>query len=32
VVLDLRVVWLSGVWEQAWKAHLEGGVKMNLHT
>jgi hypothetical protein len=32
VILDLRVVWLSGVWDQAWKAHLEEGVKMNLDT
>jgi hypothetical protein len=32
VVLTLRVVWLSGVWEQAWKAHLEDGTKMNLDT
>jgi hypothetical protein len=30
VILDLRVVWLSGVWEQAWKAHIEEGVKRNL--
>lgn len=32
VVLDLRVVWLSGVWEQAWRAHIEEGVNMNLDT
>jgi hypothetical protein len=30
VILDLRVVWLSGVWEQAWQAHLEEGVNRNL--
>jgi hypothetical protein len=32
VVLTLRVVWLSGVWEEAWKKHIEGGVKMNLDS
>ena len=32
VILNLRVVWLSGVWDQAWKAHLEEGVKINLGT
>ncbi len=32
VVLTLRVVWLSGVWEQAWKSHIQGSVKMNLDT
>jgi hypothetical protein len=32
VIMTLRVVWLSGVWEQAWKAHLEEGVSVNLGT
>jgi hypothetical protein len=32
VVLTLRAVWLSGVWKEAWKAHLEEGTKMNLDT
>jgi hypothetical protein len=32
VVLNLRVVWLSGVWDQVWKAHLEEGVNINLDT
>ena len=27
VVLDLRVVWLSGVWEKAWDAHLEQATR-----
>ena len=27
VVLDLRVVWLSGVWEMAWDAHLEQATR-----
>jgi hypothetical protein len=25
VVLTLRVIWLSGVWEQAWRAHIGEG-------
>jgi hypothetical protein len=33
VVLDLRVVWLSGVWKQAWKAHLEqASASLNVTT
>jgi hypothetical protein len=33
VVLDLRVVWLSGVWKQAWKAHLEQATaNLNVTT
>jgi hypothetical protein len=28
VVLTLRVAWLSGVWEQTWKAHIEEGTNM----
>jgi hypothetical protein len=32
VVLDLRVVWLSGVWEEVWKTHLEEGVNRNLDS
>jgi hypothetical protein len=32
VVLTLRTLWLSGVWQQAWQAHLAEGVKINLDT
>lgn len=33
VVLNLRVVWLSGVWKQAWQAHLEQATaNLNLTT
>ena len=33
VVLDLRVVWLSGVWKQAWQAHLEQATaNLNVTT
>jgi hypothetical protein len=32
VVLNLRVVWLSGVWRQAWQAYLAEGTKTNLDT
>lgn len=32
VVVDLRVVWLSGVWSMAWDSHLQESVQANLHT
>jgi hypothetical protein len=32
VVLNLRVVWLSGVWRQAWNAHLVENTNENLDT
>jgi hypothetical protein len=32
VVMTLRGVWLSGVWEQAWNAHLQEGIRINLDT
>jgi len=32
VVLDLRVVWLSGVWAEAWNSHIVEPVNHNLDT
>lgn len=32
VVMTLRVVWLSGVWDTAWNAHLQEATKGKLGT
>lgn len=32
VVLDLRVVWLSGVWDLAWNMHIQEPVNPDLAT
>jgi hypothetical protein len=31
-VLDLRVAWLSGVWERAWDSHIQERVNADLDT